>query len=79
MSREVITSTFHRSLEIQPFYPIGEARGRGWHRANVRLRLIGIDLPSATRVLDAESASEKKLRIMHVLCGCQVPRILFDK
>lgn len=79
MSREIIVSTFHRSLEIQPFYPSGKARGGGGHTGNVRLRLIGIDLPSAIRVLDAESASEKKLRIMHVLCGCQVPRILFDK
>lgn len=37
---------------------------------NVGLRLIGIDLPSASRMLYVVSVSEKKLRIMYVLCGC---------
>lgn len=78
MSREIIISTYHRSLKIQPFYPSGKVRRRE-HTGNVRLWLIGIDLPSAARTLDAESMSEKKLRIMHVLCSCQIPRILFDK
>lgn len=57
----------------------GKARNALVFRVNVRLRLIGINLPSAPRVLDIESVSEKKLRIMYVLCGCQVPCILFDK
>lgn len=33
---------------------------------------MGIDLPSALGAAVSEFATKKKLRIMHVLCGCSV-------